>query len=220
MVRLVYNVNLRKYGGMKPREGRLDAGSRIINRFMNYESIYNQLIERARDRLPEGYIERHHVIPSCMGGSDDKSNLVALYPEEHFVAHALLLKIYKHTEHRFALAKAVNKMCRGHRGRRFRRLYGWLKREHSLAMSESQKGEGNSQFGSFWISNGQESKKHRGEIPEGWFRGRNREKPIKKSQSSFGSRWINNGKESKILYPKQEIPDGWIYGRIHFNLHP
>jgi len=33
-----------------------------------------------------------------MGGSDDKSNLVDLTPEEHFLAHQLLLKIHRHGE--------------------------------------------------------------------------------------------------------------------------
>jgi len=35
-------------------------------------------------------------------------------------------------------------------------------------------GSKNSQFGSFWITNGVESKKCRGQIPEGWRRGRKR----------------------------------------------
>ena len=44
---------------------------------MNYARIYNQLIERAKARTrPEGYVERHHVTPRCMGGSDESGNLV------------------------------------------------------------------------------------------------------------------------------------------------
>ena len=35
-----------------------------------------------------------------------------------------------------------------------------------------QQGSKNSQFGSFWITDGASNKKHRGEIPEGWRRGR------------------------------------------------
>lgn len=37
---------------------------------------------------------------------------------------------------------------------------------------EHQRGEKNSQHGSFWITNGIDNKKCRGYIPEGWFRGR------------------------------------------------
>jgi hypothetical protein len=61
---------------------------------MNYEQIYNQLIDRARTRKLKGYKERHHIIPSCIGGTDVESNLVDLTAREHFIAHKLLCKIY------------------------------------------------------------------------------------------------------------------------------
>jgi hypothetical protein len=38
------------------------------------------------------YTERHHIIPLCMGGSDDKENLVTLTAREHYIAHLLLTK--------------------------------------------------------------------------------------------------------------------------------
>ena len=63
---------------------------------MNYSAHYNRLIERARSRVLDGYSERHHVIPRCMGGGNDPSNLVRLTPEEHFVAHQLLVKMNPH----------------------------------------------------------------------------------------------------------------------------
>lgn len=55
--------------------------------------------------------------------------------------------------------------------------YGMLGKNHSDAsrskMSDSQKGPGNSQYGSQWITNGVESKKiKKGDsIPEGWKKG-------------------------------------------------
>jgi hypothetical protein len=63
---------------------------------MNYTKIYNQLIERAKTRKEERgeYYERHHIIPKCLGGSDDKDNLVKLRAKEHFVAHKLLVEIH------------------------------------------------------------------------------------------------------------------------------
>ena len=60
---------------------------------MNYKKIYNALIERAQNRIIDGYAEKHHIIPRCMNGTDDKENIVELTPEEHFVAHQLLVKI-------------------------------------------------------------------------------------------------------------------------------
>lgn len=62
---------------------------------MNYQKIYNDLISRAQAREPlSEYKETHHIIPRCMGGSDDKENLVELTGREHFIAHWLLCKIY------------------------------------------------------------------------------------------------------------------------------
>lgn len=54
---------------------------------MDYPAIYDRLVSRAKDRVIGGYVERHHIVPRCMGGQDSKDNLVALTPEEHYIAH-------------------------------------------------------------------------------------------------------------------------------------
>lgn len=61
---------------------------------MNYQKVYNQIIERAKTRKLEGYKEKHHIVPKCMGGLNNKENLVELTPREHFLCHLLLIKIY------------------------------------------------------------------------------------------------------------------------------
>ena len=61
---------------------------------MNYNKIYNDLVSRAKTRVLNCYKERHHVIPRCMGGTDDKDNLVDLTAREHFIAHWLLTKMH------------------------------------------------------------------------------------------------------------------------------
>jgi hypothetical protein len=61
---------------------------------MNYQKIYDQIIERAKTRQLEGYKEKHHIIPKCLGGSNDKENLVELTAREHFLCHRLLVEIY------------------------------------------------------------------------------------------------------------------------------
>jgi hypothetical protein len=61
---------------------------------LNYQKHYDLLIERAKHRAIDGYKESHHIIPECIGGLDIPSNLVNLTPEEHYVAHQLLVKIY------------------------------------------------------------------------------------------------------------------------------
>lgn len=62
---------------------------------MNYFLAYQRLVANATARVcPEGYVERHHILPKALGGSDDSSNLVALTAREHFLAHVLLAKIH------------------------------------------------------------------------------------------------------------------------------
>lgn len=62
---------------------------------MNHFLAYQRLIAKAKARVcPDGYVERHHILPRALGGTDDSSNLVALTAREHFVAHVLLAKIY------------------------------------------------------------------------------------------------------------------------------
>lgn len=64
---------------------------------MNYEKHYNLLIEKARVQiLPKNtYIENHHILPLSLGGSKNKTNIVALTAKQHYIAHALLVKIYQ-----------------------------------------------------------------------------------------------------------------------------
>ena len=64
---------------------------------MNNKKIYDRIIENAKSRgldkkKLEGYFEKHHVIPKCMGGKDEDSNYVLLTAKEHFVCHHLLWK--------------------------------------------------------------------------------------------------------------------------------
>lgn len=62
---------------------------------MNYEKNYYDYINyiKSIDRNLD-YSEKHHIIPRCLGGTDDNDNLVVLTAREHFLAHYLLTKIY------------------------------------------------------------------------------------------------------------------------------
>ena len=50
---------------------------RILNNRENKKDKYN-------------YQEKHHIIPKTMGGTNDSSNLIYLYAQEHYYAHKLL----------------------------------------------------------------------------------------------------------------------------------
>ena len=54
------------------------------------EFINNILKNRGRFGCGDEYHERHHIIPRCMGGGNEKENLIDLFAKEHFIAHKLL----------------------------------------------------------------------------------------------------------------------------------
>lgn len=58
---------------------------------MTYEEFINNILEtRGRFECDEEYHERHHIVPKCMGGTNDEENLIDLFAREHFEAHRLL----------------------------------------------------------------------------------------------------------------------------------
>jgi hypothetical protein len=65
---------------------------------MNYQNVYNQIIERAKIRQTQDYKEIHHIVPKCLGGLNNKENLVELTAREHFLCHRLLCEIYPENE--------------------------------------------------------------------------------------------------------------------------
>ena len=110
-----------------------------------YEKWYASITENAKNRLLEGYTERHHIIPESLGGTDDRDNLVDLTAQEHFVCHWLLTKI--HTgEARGKMIYALNGMKRTNKNQeRYEtpitgRVYARLKEEFSKIHSETMKG--------------------------------------------------------------------------------
>jgi hypothetical protein len=52
---------------------------------MNYEKIYNSLVEHRKLTPPQGYCETHHILPKSLGGADSPENLVKLTAREHLL---------------------------------------------------------------------------------------------------------------------------------------
>lgn len=106
---------------------------------MNYQAHYDRLVERARNRILTGYVERHHAIPRCMGGTDDKSNIVSLTAREHFVAHQLLVKIYPKEGGLIAAVRFLTSTRKGNPVKS--RMYEWLRVRHARQMSVNNTGK-------------------------------------------------------------------------------
>lgn len=75
---------------------------------MNYTKIYENLIDKRKAEVLLGGFETHHIIPKCIGGTDDESNLVRLSYREHLIAHVLLSKMHPES---WGLSYAVYMMC-------------------------------------------------------------------------------------------------------------
>jgi hypothetical protein len=102
---------------------------------MNYQKIYNNLINRATRRISEGYVEKHHIVPRCLDGTDAKENIVNLYPEEHYLAHLLLCKLNKGNSKLLYAAMNMTSGSMINNGKRNNKAYGWLRRQYAESMS-------------------------------------------------------------------------------------
>jgi hypothetical protein len=82
---------------------------------MNYIHLYQKIVDRGKRRSKSDpiYLEKHHIVPKCLGGANSKENLTLLTGREHFIVHWMLCKIHKNEPdiiHK--LAAAFNMMCK------------------------------------------------------------------------------------------------------------
>jgi hypothetical protein len=85
---------------------------------MDYQKIYNNLVESRKNQAIKSdvYYEKHHIIPKCLGGTNESDNLVKLTYREHFIAHWLLCKIHKsHSGIQYAFLCMLRKQPTGER---------------------------------------------------------------------------------------------------------
>lgn len=194
---------------------------------MNYSRIYDVIINRAYaanrvryEKTDERYIyyEKHHIIPRCMGGTDDKTNLVLLLPGEHYVAHQLLVKMHPHNYKLLsALVKMTGKPSRNH-SRISNKMYSWIRTRffqtgmpatHRLNISTALKGRKKSKD---HIKNGVESRKNND---------RYKHTTLSKSNISVALsvlKWYNNGKDNIRISTLP--PPGYTPGRLHHKKKP
>ena len=59
-----------------------------------YRLWYYNIIQQAQSRTihPE-VVEKHHIFPKSLGGTNEQDNLVKLSPREHYICHLLLTKM-------------------------------------------------------------------------------------------------------------------------------
>lgn len=114
---------------------------------MDYQKVYNSFIDDRKEKEQKlfasgKYFEKHHIVPRSMGGSNNKQNIVALTPEDHFFAHLLLAKIYGGKMMRALFAMSNLKYGVNQRPDfSYRMKYGHIRRMVAREYSEKYSGE-------------------------------------------------------------------------------
>ena len=80
-----------------------------------YTKWYFNIIHNAQNRIlsESTYIEKHHIIPKSLGGSNLKGNIVRLLAREHLICHLLLVRMCLGS-HKKSMIHAANMLCRAH----------------------------------------------------------------------------------------------------------
>jgi hypothetical protein len=105
-----------------------------------YTRWYLRLCLRAGNRSDlQGYIEEHHVLPRCLGGNSEKTNLVILTAREHFIAHLLLTKMFR-GQRLYKMLAAAFFMANRTRMYRGSRTYQTLRENYAQEVSNHFKG--------------------------------------------------------------------------------
>lgn len=79
----------------------------LLNKYSKwYFNIIESALTHSREQDP--FFEIHHILPKCMGGTNDQENLVKLSFREHFLCHWLLTKMVKEKPLKLKLSFALH----------------------------------------------------------------------------------------------------------------
>lgn len=116
-----------------------------------YSRCYYKIIENRKNNPFNGYVEKHHIIPTSLGGSNKKENMVALTAREHFVCHRLLVKMTVGKDKMkmsFALRNIVNRENKHQQRYKISsRTYAAIISTTKASISKFQTGENNPYYG-------------------------------------------------------------------------
>ncbi len=197
---------------------------------MNYKNIHDRIITQAksagRKRSKHAYYELHHVIPQCLGGDNSKDNLVLLTFKEHFIIHWLLCKIYKNdVKAMYKLSTAFVRMCSVNEFQQ-RTISA---RKYKIAKTIERKAkQGIAVGGALILNRSEEWKQNISTALRGGTRiikGKryadiykpeilDRVMASRRVTKNKGMVWVNNGIDTCRVVPAEELPKGWVYGRL------
>jgi hypothetical protein len=97
-----------------------------------YSKCYYSIIECRKKNSVTGYVERHHIVPKSLGGSNKKENIVALTAREHFICHRLLVKMTSGKD-KMKMSFALRNII--HRENRYQQRYKISSRTYAAIIS-------------------------------------------------------------------------------------
>ena len=80
-----------------------------------YKNVYTSLIDKAKATIfsKECFLEKHHILPRCLGGTDDCENIVLVPIKWHVTLHLLLARIYNNNSSLLLTAYLMTKSRSG-----------------------------------------------------------------------------------------------------------
>lgn len=210
---LLLRKAIKKYG--------LDSFTRDILFFCEGES---EMFKREAEIVDEGFCVRKDTYNLCVGGKGGWTyiNRNELNKKNRHIALANISKASKGKKRPDISARMLEEYQNGRplvgaavmtKEMLFRALSPEANAKRSETMKVVSLGEGNSQHGKIWITNGIETRKisKNDPIPEGWRTGRKMPPHYENHQS--GKTYITNGFKTIMIIPGAEIPEGWWAGR-------
>lgn len=173
-------------------------------------------------RTLEGYTEKHHIIPRCLGGSNEQINIAVLTAREHYIAHLLLTKMTD--DHRLKFGFVMITRINGVHERGYRITsygYKYAKECNSKASSiRSKKHAGKHLIGRKMYHDpitGRRAMFYDDDsVPDGWVRGMGGCDKEKVGTSNRGRVYYHRGDEVVAVRDPSELEgDGWVKGNPH-----
>lgn len=181
-----------------------------------YTKWYFDIINHAKNRSLTSYKERHHIIPKCLGGSDDEDNIVELTAREHFICHMLLTKMNDDYRLKYALVamSLVNPNQMGNRHKITSHQYEYVKRCNSEAASTRLKGHAGHNLGKVMAYKDHKTKffPSESDIPNGWTRGHNPNTKRNMKNKNVGKVYYYNPETGEVKTFKIDPKSPWIKG--------
>ena len=121
---------------------------------LTYDEFINNILEtRGRFACGDEYHERHHIVPKCVGGTNDEENLVDLFAREHFIAHKMLAEENPNEEGLLYAWWCMSIQTNEHTKERYQLTaeeYEEVRTKFALLMSDKMSGDGNKMWNRPW----------------------------------------------------------------------